>query len=262
MRILPVIDLLGGQVVRGLGGQRELYRPIQSTIAADAQPASIARAFVEHFGLKTAYVADLDAIMSPAGHQPLNTEAYQQIAAAGLSFWLDAGIGTPEGARQVRDELAPRNISIDYVIGLETLAAERDLAGIAAELGRERMIFSLDMKQGALLTHVPRWADADPASVVMNVLAAGISRIIVLDLADVGMQAGTNTLDLCRRLRREFGGAIQLVAGGGVRGRDDLAHLADAGCDSALVASALHDRRLTASDIDWISQYRAKPHQD
>jgi phosphoribosylformimino-5-aminoimidazole carboxamide ribotide isomerase len=42
---------------------------------------------------------------------------------------------------------------------------------------------------------------------------------------------------------------VTLVAGGGVRGADDLARLADAGCDGALVATALHDGRLSAADV-------------
>jgi phosphoribosylformimino-5-aminoimidazole carboxamide ribotide isomerase len=55
---------------------------------------------------------------------------------------------------------------------------------------------------------------------------------------------------------------MELTSGGGVRGRDDLAALADAGCDAALVASALHDGQLTVSDIQQIQTYPRQPHQD
>jgi phosphoribosylformimino-5-aminoimidazole carboxamide ribotide isomerase len=262
MQVIPVIDLLGGQVVRGLGGQRDLYRPIRSQIAADAQPASVARAFVEHFALNTVYVADLDAITCVLDDVPPYVLPYQRIAEAGLSLWLDAGIGTPSRARLLREAVDSVSLDVHFVIGLESVAPERELTAIANELGRERTIFSLDLKQGIPLTSVPRWTAADPVQIVMNVLAAGISRLIVLDLADVGMQAGTGTLDLCRRLRREYGAAMELTSGGGVRGRDDLAALADAGCDAALVASALHDGQLTVSDIQQIQTYPRQPHQD
>ena len=33
MEVIPVIDLLGGQVVRGVAGRRDEYRPIVSQIA-------------------------------------------------------------------------------------------------------------------------------------------------------------------------------------------------------------------------------------
>jgi phosphoribosylformimino-5-aminoimidazole carboxamide ribotide isomerase len=38
-----------------------------------------------------------------------------------------------------------------------------------------------------------------------------------------------------------------VFAGGGIRGFDDLARLAAAGCAGALVASALHDGALSAT---------------
>jgi phosphoribosylformimino-5-aminoimidazole carboxamide ribotide isomerase len=41
----------------------------------------------------------------------------------------------------------------------------------------------------------------------------------------------------------------QLHAAGGVRGRQDLLRLAEMGIKGALVASALHDGRLGASEI-------------
>jgi len=37
--------------------------------------------------------------------------------------------------------------------------------------------------------------------------------------------------------------------GGGVRGAEDLRSVAASGCDAVLVASALHDGRLTAADL-------------
>jgi phosphoribosylformimino-5-aminoimidazole carboxamide ribotide isomerase len=92
------------------------------------------------------------------------------------------------------------------------------------------------------------WKDGQPIDIARWVINAGIQNLIVLDLADVGTAEGTRTLELCRDLRRLFPG-IELVAGGGVRGLHDLRALADAGCTAALVASALHDGRLTAADI-------------
>jgi len=40
-----------------------------------------------------------------------------------------------------------------------------------------------------------------------------------------------------------------LIAGGGVRGLADLTALARAGCNAALVASALHDGKLLPEDL-------------
>ena len=74
-------------------------------------------------------------------------------------------------------------------------------------------------------------------------------RLEVVDLAGVGVGQGVPTLDLCRRLRAAYP-KLELISGGGVRGVDDLKALRDAGCDAALVASALHDGRLTRELLD------------
>jgi phosphoribosylformimino-5-aminoimidazole carboxamide ribotide isomerase len=50
-----------------------------------------------------------------------------------------------------------------------------------------------------------------------------------------------------------------LLAGGGVRGYEDLARLADAGCDGALVATALHDGRLCAADVASAHRLQGRP---
>ncbi len=42
---------------------------------------------------------------------------------------------------------------------------------------------------------------------------------------------------------------VTLLAGGGVRNADDLRRLKASGCDAALVATALHDGRITAADV-------------
>jgi len=76
---------------------------------------------------------------------------------------------------------------------------------------------------------------------------AGASAVIVLDLARVGMRRGVD-VDLLRRIRAAVPKA-ELVVAGGVRGLSDLAAAAAAGCDAALVATALYDGRILAADI-------------
>jgi len=51
MRILPVLDLMQGQVVRGVAGRRHEYQSNQSALVAFSAPLAIAPAFREHFGL-------------------------------------------------------------------------------------------------------------------------------------------------------------------------------------------------------------------
>lgn len=243
MQIIPVIDLLGGQVVRGIGGRRSEYRPIESQLARGSDPGAIAAAFVEHFGATVCYVADLDAIE----RGQYQVAAWKAIADAGWKLWLDAGIGNTERRAWVSDQCCDNRLEADLVIGSETLCSEEELLRLADSVQARRMIFSLDLKGGRVLSRIARWTSLAPHEVVTRAVAAGITRIIVLDLADVGAGGGTRTLELCRRLHAE-NPDVELIAGGGVRSLDDLEQIARAGCNAALVASALHDGKITKAD--------------
>jgi phosphoribosylformimino-5-aminoimidazole carboxamide ribotide isomerase len=243
VRIVPVIDLQGGVVVRGVAGRREEYRPIVSQLVSEPTPRAIAKAFSHQFGFRETYVADLDAI---AG-QPPDCASYGEVASCGLSPWIDAGVTSAVDAQKLLAQ--PGSV----IVGLESLASLDELATIVAQCGRERIIFSLDLKSGQTNTRIERWRAASADSIAAKVIAQGIERIIVLDLADVGTGGGTRTLELVRRLRAAHP-HLEITAGGGVRSRDDLLALAAAGCDAALVASALHDGRLTPDDVQWLAR--------
>ena len=59
-----------------------------------------------------------------------------------------------------------------------------------------------------------------------------------------GVSGGIGTEELCARLKRTYP-EVQITAGGGVRGIDDVRRLVEIGVDRVLVASALHDGRIT-----------------
>src|SRR5262245_37983348 len=132
MRIVGVLDLMCGVVVRGVAGRREQYAPLVSRLCNTARPAEVARALVGQLGLTELYLADLDAI---AGAEPA-WGVYEEVRAAGAHLWIDAGVRRAEDARR----LAPFGT---VVLGLETLAGPVELR----EMGTD-VIFSLDLRAG------------------------------------------------------------------------------------------------------------------
>ena len=128
------------------------------------------------------------------------------------------------------------------VAALESSADPRALNAVYEVLGPERGIFSLDLAQSRPLA-AAGWGDAGPEELASIAWGIGFRRLIVLDLARVGSGEGPGVEALCRTLRDRYP-ALELIAGGGVRGPEDLQRLADCGCDAALVATALHDGRL------------------
>ncbi len=240
MKILPVIDLKNGLVVRGQAGQRDMYRPVNSRLTRKTDSLSVARAFRNEFGLAELYLADLDAIECERPH----LEIYRALAGDGFQLLIDAGLRTVEQACRVHETGAHTVIA-----PLETIPGPNLLAELLNKLPPGRVVFSLDLKNKTPLGNLQRWSTPDPFGIAREAIAAGIERILVLDLAGVGTNNGVCTDDLCARIRAAFPD-VEIITGGGVRGADDLARLARLGIDGVLVASALHDGRLTKADLE------------
>jgi phosphoribosylformimino-5-aminoimidazole carboxamide ribotide isomerase len=241
LRIIGVVDLLGGRAVHARSGRRAGYQPVRSAAGAavDGDALTLARTYVTRAGLTELYVADLDAIQGGAPQE----EAIATIAALGTPFLLDAGISSAGPAGHVLDRGATQ-----VVVGLETLTSFESLTDICEAVGGDRVAFSLDLRNGQPIVASDQIRSGESAPLMAARAAnAGASVVIVLDLARVGTSAGLD-FDLIARIRAAVPD-LSLLAGGGVRGQDDLVHLADCGCDGALVATALHDGRIGAAEI-------------
>jgi phosphoribosylformimino-5-aminoimidazole carboxamide ribotide isomerase len=159
---------------------------------------------------------------------------------------VDAGAHTPESTLEVMACGASQ-----VVVGLETLRAFTDLARIVRLVGEEEVVFSVDLRRGSPILH-PAMQDAvgaqpDAASLALQAVQAGVTTLLLLDLARVGTGCGAD-LGLIEELRKELP-ELRLLAGGGVLARRDLDRMRDAGCDGALVASAIHAGTITAADL-------------
>ena len=241
MRVLPVLDVMGGHVVRGVGGRRQEYRPIRSRLTASNQPLDVAQAFRNQLGLEELYLADLDAL---AGVEP-EWSLFAGLRARGFHLWVDAGVRMLTMACQ----LAEAGID-SIVVGLETVQGPAELAEIVRALG-DRVVFSLDLREGKPLGERRVWEGDSALSIAVQAVRLGVRRLLVLDLARVGLGAGVGTSELCAHLSAAAPD-VEISAGGGVRDRADLETLRFCGVRRVLVASALHDGRLTRADLDGL----------
>jgi phosphoribosylformimino-5-aminoimidazole carboxamide ribotide isomerase len=131
------------------------------------------------------------------------------------------------------------------VIGLETLHAFDALTPIVNAVGRDRVVLSLDLRDGRTVASRGALPEGVPATeAAVRAVDAGARTIVVLDLARVG-RAGGCDLDTVRAVRR-VAPDVALFAGGGVRNTADLLRLSEAGCDGALAATALLSGALKA----------------
>ena len=239
MRVIPVLDLKDGRVVHGVKGERHRYQPVVSMLTDSAEPIAVARAFAEKLGLREFYIADLDAIERRGHHQAIISHLAQQEK---MTLLVDAGIADVEGVLTLLNMGASR-----VIIGAETLNSWDALVTICAAVPIHRLVFSLDMRAGQVLSSSSPLAALHPLQVLERLQTLGWREVILLDLARVGMGAGVDhSLIAEARYRCP---ELALLAGGGIRDMNELRDLQTAGVAGVLVATALHQGTITAADL-------------
>jgi len=234
MLLIPVIDLMRGQVVRGVRGDRQHYRPIVSKLCTGSEPVEMARVLCRHCASSRLYVADLDALTGGAAQADVVRAMLQALPA--LELWLDAGFADVPAADRLRERIGPLANRVVPVFASESL---RSLDALRAAFAPSRAhgsgVLSLDRRDGRRLDPAGCWDHPElwPA------------RVIVMTLERVGADTGPD-LDTLRAVQARAP-AAQLVGAGGIRNADDLALAQGAGAHAWLVASALHDGRLPAA---------------
>ena len=238
MEIIPVLDLQRGQAVHARGGARRAYQPVQSLLLPGrvGDAVALARAYRTVIGAEHCYIADLDAIEGWTPQLDLVRRLAQPEQGFGGGLLVDGGITSASAAEPYLVAGAAT-----VVVGLETLKGFADLAAVVKRIGGGRVIFSLDLMGGKpVLRRTGRMARHEAVALELGARAAeaGVETILVLDLAAVGKAVGPHNLETIAALKHLVG--VRVYAGGGVRSREDLRVLEEAGCDGVLVGTALH----------------------
>jgi HisA/HisF family protein len=230
LQVIPVIDLMGGRVVRARMGDRASYRSLESPLSPTNDAVDVVRGLLTVYPFPTLYVADLDAIQSNGDNFPALRRIREEFP--DLQMWIDNG--------------AADDAALDAVVGANLGApvfgseSQRDANLIARRQGSTRIVLSLDFR-GDVFQGPPE---------ILAESALWPQRVIVMTLARVGSGAGP---DLGRLASiQSIAGGREIYAAGGVRNAADLRALKEAGVSGALIATALHERRIVAADLQAI----------
>jgi phosphoribosylformimino-5-aminoimidazole carboxamide ribotide isomerase len=231
MQVIPVIDLKGGVVVRARRGERAAYRPIETPLSRTSEAEDVVAGLLSLHPFRKLYVADLDAIEGRGNSGAILDRLERRFPQ--LELWVDNGCRDAAGA----DAFLRRRTGASLVLGSESQAGAELVQAFARE---PRVLLSLDFRgdaflgPAALLSDAARWPD----------------RLIVMTLARVGSDAGPDFSRFESIKRRA--GAREVYMAGGLRNHDDLAAVKASGAAGILVASALHDGRLSPADLAQI----------
>jgi len=226
MDIIPVIDIRRGQVVHAVKGQRQNYRPLQTSLCESNSPEYIVQAFVNSYPFKTIYIADLDAIERQSNNDHIIRQLHDKFQS--VTFWVDQGLSSPTDLKN--------QCCGQHVLGSETNISPDTLNEIITI--SPDIILSLDFQTNTFL--------GDQNLLQKTSLWPG--RIIIMSLAHVGSDNGPD-YELISSLIKTAGDRKIYVAGG-VRHETDLELLNNMGIDGVLIATALHTKRITSETLN------------
>lgn len=246
MQLIPVLDLMIGQIVLAQGGNRDAYRPVHSRLTTSSVPIDVAKAIFNQTGCDWLYLADIDSF---AGAAP-NWSVYQELLKHGFGLWIDADWLTNNRYEQIQSRLDTQRIKI--ILSSETLSSQEQFSVFETLIRSDLSpVFSLDKKGESVISQNGSLTDLSQYELVQLAYERGVRDMIILDLSEVGtgngFQSTGNSAMLIEQIKEELPD-VRITSGGGVRHPNDVQQWIQTGCDHVLVASAIHNGTFTPDD--------------
>ncbi len=240
MEVIPAIDIRGGRCVRlyqGDYGRETVY---------SEDPASVARHWAG-LGARRLHLVDLDGARSGT---PANLDAVKAVlASATIPVQLGGGIRSLEAAREAVA------LGVDRVmVGTAAIEAPGLVEALCRELGQERVIVSLDARNG----YVATWgwthdSQVRASDLVQRMAEMGVQRLMYTDITRDGTLTGPNFQAIQALLERT---RVRLLVAGGISSLGHLQRLAELGVEGAIVGKALYTGDIDlAGAIEAMLQY-------
>ena len=230
MKVIPAIDIMGGQVVRLLKGD-----PKNKTVYSD-DPADIAKRW-EAEGADMLHVVDLDATLQRGSNYKIIKEIAGQIS---VPIQVAGGLRSRE---IIEDALG---VSPRIVVGTIAFRDRGLLDGVAEKFGKERLVISVDHDNGTVMTH--GWqqsAGVGMLDAVRDFAGRGFSEFLVTNVSRDGTLGGPD-LDGLRAACRVPG--IHVIASGGISNSSDVARVKECGAYGVILGKAMYDGKVSIGE--------------
>ncbi|TFG01486.1 MAG: hypothetical protein EU540_03560 [Promethearchaeota archaeon] len=229
-RIIPVIDILDSKAVHAIKGERAKYKPLISKLINSSDPIEIIKVLKQKFNFREFYIADLDAIIKYSPNLQLLSTI---LKIPEIDLILDPGI------KDIEDLLKYSKYNIKkLILGLETINDYNVIYEGLRILGKSKLIVSLDMFKGKIISKIKDLRNQNPINVVNKLKRFGVEELILLDLFRVGQKIG-GIPQVYLKILKSFKGAV--LVGGGIKDLMDLTSYYNNKFSGVLIATALYD---------------------
>ncbi len=239
MEFIPAIDILHGQCVRLLQGDR------QRVTVYHEDPLQIAHHWRDQ-GAKRLHIVNLDGAFGAANDN--SAIVREIILSETLPVQLGGGIRTLDQARSWMDMGVSRIILGTIAIGTPALLDE-----MLTLFSPERIIVGLDARGGHIA--IRGWEQVTSAQLLPTaqaLQARGVLRIIYTDISRDGALTGPDlagTRQLCEKTQ------LKIIASGGFANLDHLKALCQLPCanlEGAVLGKALYENKVSFMELSQL----------
>ena len=235
MKIIPAIDLMDGQVVRLYKGD-----PNQKTVYSD-NPVDVAKQW-ESDGADILHLVDLDATLGRGS----NLNIIKKI--------LDTVSIPVEVAGGLRDKslvLEMANLSKRIVLGTLAFKDKPLLKLLLSELGPEKIVISVDHKNGKIVIH--GWQQdtgIELISAMKEFLDMGFTEFLLTNISRDGTLEGPDLKYLQQACVLPN---ANVIASGGISNIDDVKDVKEKTPFGVILGKALYENKVSIKDAKKIS---------
>jgi len=235
MKIIPAIDLMGGQVVRLYKGD-----PKQKTVYSN-NPIQIAKKW-EVNGADMLHIVDLDATLGLGS----NLEIIKNILSE-ISIPVEVAGG-------LRDEsliLDVIKISNRVVLGTLAFKNKELLKKLLSSLGPEKIVISVDHMDGEIVIH--GWQDKTGIKLIDSIkefLEMGFTEFLLTNVSRDGTMKGPDLEFLEQACNLE---KANVIASGGISNVNDVYDVKEKNAFGVILGKALYENKVTIEETKKIA---------
>ncbi len=230
MIVYPAIDLINRKAVRLEQGNYD-----KKTEYSD-NPIEIAQKF-ESEGAEYIHIVDLDGAKTK---RPVNMDVIKDIAKSiNIPVQVGGGIRTLRSVEELL-EYAKR-----VIIGTIAVTEPEVLEQMVKKIGSDKIVVSVDYKNGS--PAINGWLEEvklTTEALQVRLSGLGIRTVIVTDTDKDGILSGPN-IKLMKQWKQA---GFDTICAGGVTTVNDIAELAAANIDGAIIGKALYEDRITLKE--------------
>jgi len=230
MKIIPAIDLMNGQVVRLYKGD-----PKQKTVYSD-NPIEIAKKW-EANGADMLHLVDLDATLGIGSNISIIKKILDEISIP---------VEVAGGLRDKSIVMDVAKISKRIVLGTLAFNDKPLLKTLLSELGSEKIVVSVDHKDGKIVIH--GWQKNTGISVldaINDFLDMGFTEFLLTNVSRDGTMEGPDLEFLEQTCRLTN---ANVIASGGISNVNDIKNVKEKNAFGVILGKALYENKISIED--------------